>query len=174
MPVMVPTDPRAGGRPVYFADVVVPAHSPARQLTDLRGKRWAYNDRNSKSGWFAMAERVAPFGGPEAFFDRLIAAGSHLRSIALLTCGGADGATIDSNVLALQFLRHPELGQQLRVIESYGPFPIQPVVVRASADTSTKRDIASALLTIHERRGAQLAACGFGRFVTVDPSVYAR
>jgi phosphonate transport system substrate-binding protein len=173
VPVTVPTDPRAGGRPVYYADVVVPARSPVRALTELRRTRWAYNDRNSRSGWFSMVERVAPYGGPEAFFDRLIWAGSHLQAIELIVGGDADGAAIDSNVLALALRRRPALRERLRVIESWGPFPIQPVVVRAFADPSIKRDIASALLTIHERHADRLAAFGFSRFVAVDRSVYA-
>src|SRR5205814_5338875 len=40
LPVPVPLDPRAGGRPVYFADVVVRADSPVRTFGGLQGGRW--------------------------------------------------------------------------------------------------------------------------------------
>ena len=79
LPLPVPTDARAGGRPVYFADVIVRADSPARAFADLKGARWSFNDRNSKSGWFSMLERISP-RAPEEFFTEVVAAGSHLRS----------------------------------------------------------------------------------------------
>ncbi len=164
LPLPVPADRRAEGNPVYFADVVVSASSPARTFADLAGTRWAYNDRNSKSGWFSMAERCAP-RPPEEFFAELIASGSHLRSLELVASGAADAAAIDSNVLMMQ--RH-----SLRVIESWGPFPIQPAVIRAAIPEEMKHRIAGALLTIHERHGGSLARFGVLRFVTGSEADY--
>jgi ABC-type phosphate/phosphonate transport system substrate-binding protein len=162
----VPADHRAEGKPVYFADVVVSASSPVRRFADLRGARWAYNDRNSKSGWFSMAERCAP-QSPEEFFGELIASGSHLRSLELVAGGRADVAAIDSNVLRMQ-------EHSLRVIESWGPFPIQPVVIRAAVSDETKRRVAGALLTIHERHAESLGRFGVLRFVNGLEADYVR
>jgi ABC-type phosphate/phosphonate transport system substrate-binding protein len=39
LPLPVPIDARAGGRPVYFADVVVRADSPAQTFAQLEGAR---------------------------------------------------------------------------------------------------------------------------------------
>lgn len=164
LPLPVPTDARAGGRPVYFADVVVRADSPARTFADLAGARWSFNDRNSKSGWFSMLERIAP-RAPAEFFGELVAAGSHLRSLDLVATGAADAAAIDSNVLRAN--PRPEL----RVLESWGPFPIQPAVVRAGL--ARKESIAAALLTMHERHGTALAQHGVARFVAGDETAYA-
>jgi ABC-type phosphate/phosphonate transport system substrate-binding protein len=164
LPLPVPSDERAEGRPVYFADVVVRLGSPVRTFADLRGARWAFNDRNSKSGWFSMAERCAP-ELPEAFFAQLIASGSHLRSLDLVWSGAADAAAIDSNVLRM----HPT---PLRVIESWGPFPIQPAVIRAVLPEPTKRRVAEVLLTIHERHGDALAHYGVLRFAGGNEADY--
>ncbi|HEX3582605.1 MAG TPA: PhnD/SsuA/transferrin family substrate-binding protein [Thermoanaerobaculia bacterium] len=157
LPLPVPVDARAKGQPVYFADVVVSARSNAQTFADLRGARWAYNDRNSKSGWFSMAERCAP-QPPEQFFGELIASGSHLRSLELVASDAADAAAIDSNVLRMQ-------PHSLRVVDSWGPFPIQPALIRATATDETKRRVAGALLTIHERHAESLARFGVLRFV---------
>ena len=157
LPLPVPSDPRALGKPVYFADVVVSPSSSARTFNDLRGARWAYNDRNSKSGWFSMAECCAP-EPPETFFSELIASGSHLRSLELVADGLADAAAIDSNVLRMQ-------GSSLRVLESWGPFAIQPTVIRTALPEETKRRVADALLTMHERHEDSLAQFGLLRFV---------
>src|SRR6266568_1854865 len=131
LPLPVPTDARAGGRPVYFADVVVRADSPARSFADLAGARWSFNDRNSKSGWFSMRECIVP-RAPEEFFAVVIAAGSHLRSIELVASGAADAAAVDSNIL------RSNARSDLRVIESWGPFPIQPAIIRAGVAEEQK------------------------------------
>lgn len=163
LPLPVPVDPRAKGEPVYFADVVVRADSTARSLDDLRGRRWAYNDRNSKSGWFSLLERC---GEPDAFFSAVVASGSHLRSLEMVARGDADAAAIDSNVLRLHGT--PEL----RVLESWGPFAIQPAIIRAAMPEETKARVAQALLTIHERHGDALQRFGVARFTVGDERAY--
>jgi phosphonate transport system substrate-binding protein len=168
LPLPVPLDGRAVGRPFYYADVVVRADSSISTFEDLRGLRWSYNDRNSKSGWFSMLGRVAP-GAAETFFTALIHSGSHLRSLDLVAAGAVDAAAIDSNVLALNRGLHPEL----RVLESWGPFPIQPAIVRAALPAAEKSRIANALLTIHERHTESLERFGVTRFVNGDEAAYA-
>ena len=162
LPSPVPSDPRAKGRAVYFADVVARASSTIATFDDLRGGTWAYNDPNSKSGWFSMLERT----GGAHFFGHCIQSGSHLRSLEMVASGKADAAAIDSNVLRLNWR------DDLRVIESWGPFPIQPVVVRTSIDEPMRQRIAHALLTIHEQHAESLAAFGFERFAETDAAAY--
>jgi len=159
LPALVPVDVRAEGRPVYFAAVVVRADSRFRTIEDLRGARWAYNDRNSRSGWFSMLERV----GSSDFFGSLLHAGSHLRSLDAVADGRADAAAIDSNVLALN--RRGEL----RVIESWGPFAIQPAIIRSAISEARKRELAATLLAM---RRDELAAFGFAGFTPVSEAVY--
>jgi phosphonate transport system substrate-binding protein len=173
LPVPVPVDARAQGEAVYFADVVVRADSVVRSFEDLRGRRWAFNDRNSRSGWFSMLERVSP-APADGFFSELIHAGSHLESLALIASGRADAAAIDSNVLRLQRLRGEGPAESLRVLESWGPFPIQPVVMRSGVPRSTRDAVRRALLQMHETHGDDLAAFGVCRFVDVDRSSYFR
>lgn len=79
LPVPVPADPCAEGRPVYFGDVVVGADSRFASFKDPRGCRWAYNERNSRSGWFRMVERIAP-EAPLQFSGETVHTGSILRA----------------------------------------------------------------------------------------------
>jgi phosphonate transport system substrate-binding protein len=171
-------DPRNGGRPVYFSDVVVRRDRPARSLADLRGAVWTYNDRQSLSGWHRMLERLESLGlgVPERFFSRVVASGAHVRSIESVARGEADVSAVDSNVLLLERRRDPELDARLRVLESWGPSPIQPVLVRSSLDPALKASVADALLALHRdpTMASRLAEFGVLRFAKVDEATYLR
>jgi phosphonate transport system substrate-binding protein len=159
LPALVPLDPRANAQPVYFADVVVRRDSRFRDFDDLRGATWAYNDRNSRSGWFSMLDRA----GSADFFGALVHAGSHLQSLDAVASRRADAAAIDSNVLALH--RRDEL----RVIESWGPYAIQPAIIRCAIPEERKREVAATLLSLGPD---DLGAFGFAGFTPVSEAAY--
>jgi phosphonate transport system substrate-binding protein len=169
-----PLDPRAGGRPVYFSDVIVRRGDGARAFDDLHGRTWAYNDTCSMSGYYSLLEKLAEREQGGRFFGRIVEAGSHLRSLALVAAGEADAAAIDSNVLALALARDPALAAAVRVVESWGPFPIQPILARASLDPAIRRAIVAALAALGGDAGvrAELATYGVAGLPPVDESIY--
>jgi phosphonate transport system substrate-binding protein len=168
-------DPRAAGAPVYFSDVIVAGRSPARSFDDLRGGTWAYNDVCSLSGFHCLLRRLARFGGGRRFFAATRASGAHLTSIDWVARGIVDAAAIDSNGLRLAFTRDPELSTRIRVLDSWGPHPIQPIVARSDLPRAMRTDIADALLDIAQdpHALAQLARFGVRGFTRVDESLYA-
>ena len=171
-------DPRAEGRPVYYSDVVVRSGRAAARFEDLAGSVWAYNDRRSRSGWLNMLARLAEIGhagGPDAFFTGLVPAGSHLRSLELVAGGSADAAAIDSNTLRLVRRREPEEIACLRVLESWGPMPIQPVLAGTALPEPLRERIAGALLRLGESPAARerLAEFGLRGFALVEETAYA-
>lgn len=163
LPVPVPVDIRAKGKPVYFADVVVQASSPFRSFNDLRGQRWAYNDRNSRSGWFSMLERIAP-DSPLDYFSEIVQSGSHLESLRWVLKGLTDGAAIDSNALLNQLNQKQIDASEFTILETWGPFPIQPVVIRAAMPISLKQSVQKSLLRAHEGFSSELHSFGFNWF----------
>jgi phosphonate transport system substrate-binding protein len=146
VPIAAPvlTDPRFGGRPLYASEVIVPAGSSARSLADLRGARWAYNEPSSWSGYWVTLARV----GAWDHFGSVTAAGYHQEALRMVARGAVDGAAIDCHVLAVELAGHPELRAQVRVVETLGPAPIQPVVVRAGLDPTTVRRLRARLLEL--------------------------
>ena len=123
---------RYGGRPVYFSDVIVRRESRFQAFADLRGASWSFNDPDSHSGYLATLTQLLDLGQTEAFFGRVIDAGWHQVSVELVASGQVDASAVDSHVLALELRDRPELANRLRVIESFGPSPIQPLVARRS------------------------------------------
>ena len=62
--------------------------------------------------------------------------------------GEADAAAIDSNVLRTQLGSAPELGERLRVVETWGSFPVQPVVLRSGLHPELKERLRAVLLAL--------------------------
>lgn len=142
-------DPRFDGRPLYSSEVVVRASSPRASLDDLRGGRWAYNEPSSWSGYWVTLASV----GSWEYFGEVVAAGSHQRALRMVADGEVDGSAIDSQVLAVELRDHPELAERVRVVETLGPSPVQPVVVRAALDPEVKHAVRAQLLSL---RGDEL------------------
>jgi len=164
-------DERNLGRPVYFCDVVVRNGGPIQNFSGLEGGSWAYNDACSLSGYYSLLNMLAQSGADESFFDRVFCSGSHLNSIEAVVGGEADAAAIDSNVLRIQLREAPDLRNKLRVIESWGPFPIQPVAVRSTLHPGLKQRLRAAFLAIERDQRTQqiLKEFGLTRFVAVGP-----
>ena len=167
-------DPRTEGRPVYFSDVVVAQGSPAMRFEDLRGGTWAFNDPCSWSGYLSLLVRLRDVGGAP-FFRALRESGSHLQSVRLITTGKVDGAAVDSNALAVLRRREPNLASRLRILESWGPHPIQPIVVSSRLPAALANRIAASLCSMHldEHSAKVLHSFGVLRFAPVADEEYA-
>ncbi|MEN0063191.1 MAG: PhnD/SsuA/transferrin family substrate-binding protein [Myxococcota bacterium] len=140
-------DSRNAGQPVYYATVVVRRDHPAKSISDLHGGCFGYNDPVSLSGWWGMASALASLGtSPSRFFGRVRLTGSHAGSIEALVRKTVDAITIDSTLLTLAAVgASPRLPADVRVLTSIGPFPIQPIVVRAGVARTTRAIIRDAL-----------------------------
>lgn len=168
-------DERTGGEPIYFSDVIVGRESPFHAFEDLLNCTWAYNDPCSLSGYYCMIDR---FTQMEASGERAmnpLHSGSHLRSIELVADKQADAAAIDSNVLSPRLSRDPELHSRLRIIDSLGPYPIQPLVIRSALGDRLKTAIRECILswstTAQGRK--ELSALRLSGFVPVNEDHYA-
>ncbi|MEY2407241.1 MAG: hypothetical protein QOG39_2157 [Acidimicrobiaceae bacterium] len=159
------SDERNGGRPVYFAELVVTTGSDVTSLGDLAGGRFGYNDLASQSGYRAMLDRLTDLGLDEHHFAELVHTGGHRRSLDALVDGTIDAASIDSNTL----LGLGGAPAGTRVVETWGPYPVQPVVVGTSLDAGSVARIRAALLGLAP--GA-LEPFGVTRFAPVTAADY--
>jgi phosphonate transport system substrate-binding protein len=167
-------DERNQGNPVYFSDVVVRNDAPIHAFSELEGGSWAYNDACSLSGYYSLLNKLAESDVDETFFHNLFCSGSHLDSIEAVLSGEADAAAIDSNVLRIRLRAEPALRSKLRVIESWGPFPIQPVVVSSALHPDLKQRLRAAFLATEgdQRTLHILKEFGLTRFVVIGQGDY--
>jgi phosphonate transport system substrate-binding protein len=148
---------RYQARPIYFSDVIVRRESIFQTFADLRGCSWSYNDPASHSGFNVTRYWLAKLGETSRYFGRVVQAGFHQKSIRLVCAGEIDASAIDSQVLGVEMRDHPELTDQLRIIETFGPSPIQPVVASRHAPDSLAADVRAVLLAMGDDSAAQAA-----------------
>jgi phosphonate transport system substrate-binding protein len=165
---------RYGGRPIYFSDVIARWDSPFRSFADLRGQSWSFNEPLSQSGYGITRHHLLRLGETRGYFGNVVEAGFHERSIRLVRSGAVAASAVDSQVLAVAMRDHPELAADLRVIDSLGPSPIQPVVVARHLPAALKGDLRAVLVEMAGYPGArQRLAHGFvERFVPVGDAAY--
>lgn len=119
---------------------------------------------------FTLSRSARPIG----FFGDVIQAGFHETSVRKVAAGEIDASAIDSPVLAIEMRDHPEVTDNLRVIEALGPSTIQPVAVSKRFDDDFRNKVRDFLTGFHrDSRGQALLALGtVEKFVPAGPADY--
>jgi phosphonate transport system substrate-binding protein len=165
---------RYASRPVYFSDVIVRADSGIHRWEDLRGRRFAYNQAESFSGYVLPLQHLQAQGQTLAYFGLAVPSGSHAASLNWVENGQADAAAIDSVVLEMEYRQRPARAAAFRVIASLGPAPMPPVIASARLEPAVRDRLARALAALHEDAAgrAVLAGAGMLRFAPVSDEAY--
>jgi phosphonate transport system substrate-binding protein len=165
---------RYRGKPIYYSDVIVHRDSDARSFLDLRGKSWSFNEPLSQSGYGITRYHLVSIGETSGFFSEVIDAGFHEESIRMVADGRVDASAIDSQVLAIEMRDHPEVTDNLKVIDSLGPSTIQPVAVSKRFDLSFRNAVADVFVTFHNtKRGREILDLGLvEKWVQIQASNY--
>lgn len=169
----VPDDVDAADRPVYFGDLVVPEGSPIRSFADLEGSRIGCNDPVSLSGHHALRFAMIDRGLDPETFATLDFTGGHQRSLDLVLSGHLDAAVVDSVVRTTRSRIDPAIAS-LRMVERLGPWPVQPLVMRADASPAQVETMRTTLLGAADdpalRR--EMDRAGLRRLIEVGPDHY--
>jgi hypothetical protein len=95
-----PSEGEMAGRPEGGVQAL-PDDKPLISLDLLRGKRLAYNSRDSMSGFIALGRDLETLGETLAIFSHKIETGGHRASIFAVVEGRADVAAIDCRSWAM-------------------------------------------------------------------------
>lgn len=161
---------RFQNRPIYFSDVIVHRDNPAQQFTDLRGCSWAYNDLESQSGYGIVRYHLVRLGETQGFFGQVVEAGFHRESIRRVATREIDAAAIDVHVLANELHDFPELREQIRVIDTFGPSTSQPFVALSHIPANLAADVQVVLVQMHQ--ADNLRAGHIDHFTAVTDAAY--
>lgn len=122
----------------YFSVLVARAGDARSKLEDFAGARFAYNGRDSQSGWFAPQEAAQLAG---CAFGSVLETGSHDGSARAVAQDHADIAGIDAMSWALM-RRWDPWTERLRVIAHTTPTPALPYI---TADPDRAADLFAAI-----------------------------
>jgi phosphonate transport system substrate-binding protein len=143
--------PVVNGEPYYRAYIIVHKKSSFESLKDLKGKRFAYTDPLSNTGYFYVLRRIKEMGyTADSFFRKTFFTFAHDYSIQSVARKIVDGASIDGLIYQYLEKKNPKMIQEVRIIEKSEPFGIPPVVVPRLLNPKIKKKLQLILIHLHE------------------------
>jgi phosphonate transport system substrate-binding protein len=138
--------PVSGKSPFYQSYIIVRKDSGIKNISQLKGKKFAFTDRESASGFLIPVLILAEAGIKDfKFFSDVLYTGDHDSSVSAVYNGYADGAGISNYLFAKG--TNERLGDLL-VIKKSEPIPTAPIVVRANMPPDVAQKIKAAFLSI--------------------------
>ncbi len=148
----------------YRSALVARADDGRRAVPTFAGRRFAYNARDSHSGWAALEASLGPLDA-----ERGLATGAHRASIAAVAEGRADIAAIDAVSWRLARVWEPAAAR-LRVVGWTPPSPGLPMITARRRDPAP---FAAAIVgAIAALDPGPRAALGLRSFVAFSPAAY--
>lgn len=136
------------GSATYRGIIVARKDSGLKSIADLQGKRFAFVDPKSASGYvYPRAMLIEKGINPDSFFKETIFAGDHKKVIAAVLDGQVDaGATYDTALGIAKASGMPS--DNLVIIARTDPIPHDAIVVRIGLDEALAKKIQTALVDL--------------------------
>jgi phosphonate transport system substrate-binding protein len=167
--------PVVRGETVYRSYTIVRAGSGIDSLKQLRGKRFAFVDPMSNTGYLVPKYWLVKLGeSPDSFFSSYTYTDSHDNSMQAVTEGFADGAAVDSLVYDFLQSRGSDLVRNTRIIQRSEPFGIPPFVVPQEIEPGLQSQLEQIFWSMHEdpRGKTILQKLAIDKFVPGENNAY--
>ncbi len=140
--------------PFYKSQIMYRGDQNVRSLQDLRGKRFAFVDPASASGYLFPAALLKKNGiDPDRFFSQVVFAGGHDKVVLAIYTGSVDaGASFGDEVFSDARTRveaqYKDVKDKVRVLVYTDPIPNDTVSFRRDLPDDVKSRAATAFLRI--------------------------
>jgi phosphonate transport system substrate-binding protein len=135
------------GLPYYRAEIIAQSASGINSLADLKGKRFAFVDPASTSGYlFPLAGLRKAGYDPTKFFGQTVFAGSHNNVVLAVYQGRADAGAVFEDARASVQKTLPDVMQKLKPVWTSDPIPNDTVSFRKELPADVKDRVSTALL----------------------------
>ena len=135
------------GLPYYRAEIIAQSASGINSLADLKGKRFAFVDPASTSGYlFPLAGLKKAGYDPTKFFGQTVFAGSHNNVVLAVYQGRADAGAVFEDARASVQKTLPDVMQKLKPVWTSDPIPNDTVSFRKELPADVKDRVSTALL----------------------------
>src|SRR5712692_9120803 len=143
------------GSATYRGIIVARKDSGLKTIADLKGKRFAFVDPNSASGYvYPRAMLIEKGIDPGTYFKETIFAGSHDKVIAAVLEGRVDAGAIYDGALGVA-RRSGVSTENLITLASSDPIPHDAIAVRVGMDASLAKRIQSALIDLDKSKAGR-------------------
>jgi phosphonate transport system substrate-binding protein len=140
------------GLPYYRAEIITQASSGINSLADLKGKRFAFVDPASTSGFLFPKAGLKKAGyDPDKFFGQSVFAGSHNNVVLAVYQGRVDAGAVFEDARASVQKTLPDVMQKLKVIWKSDPIPNDTVSFRKDLPGDVKDRVTNALLRFSQQ-----------------------
>lgn len=138
--------------PYYQAYVIVNKTSKVNNLTELKGKSFAFTDPLSNTGKLFPEIRVKLISNLKAenFFSKIIYTNGHDLSIELVSKNLIDGASVNSLIFDYLIVSTPDKVKNIKIIEKSEYFGIPPVVTSKGINKDLRLKLEELFLNAHE------------------------
>jgi phosphate/phosphite/phosphonate ABC transporter binding protein len=134
------------GTATYRGIIVVRKDSGLKTVADLQGKRFAFVDPKSASGYvYPRAMLIEKGLNPKTYFEETIFAGDHNKVITAVLEGRADAGAIYEGALAVAKANGVPI-ENLVTLASTDPIPHDAIAVRTGLDEALAKKIQRALV----------------------------
>jgi phosphonate transport system substrate-binding protein len=146
--------------PFYYSALIVPKSSKTSKVQELKGKKVAFVDPKSTSGYLYPLAMLKKHDWDHAFFGETKFSGSHAASVSMLEEKKVDAIFVFSddkegaNSAWTKFVSHPRDKQNFKILWVSEPIPSDPFCVRQDFyDQFPKltHTIMMALIDAHEK-----------------------
>jgi phosphonate transport system substrate-binding protein len=142
--------PVAHGEQLYYSYIIVHRDGSIKSFDELRGKTFAFTDKDSNSGCLVPTYILARRGEtPQSFFGDIFYSRSHDNSIEAVARKRATGAAVDSLIWEYKSKLDPVLTSQTRILMKSPPYGIPPLVVHPAMPEAEKNRLRQVFLTLH-------------------------
>jgi phosphate/phosphite/phosphonate ABC transporter binding protein len=164
------------GSGTYRGLIVARKDSGLRSLAGLAGKKFAYVDPKSASGYVYPRAMLLESGiRPDTFFSEVIFAGDHNKVIAAVLGRRVDAGAIYDGAIRIAGAAGAKT-EDLRVLASTDPIPHDAITVRSGLDPDLAKRIQAALVNMDKTdAGRSIIAAsrkGLTGFVKAADSLY--
>jgi phosphate/phosphite/phosphonate ABC transporter binding protein len=154
------------GSATYRGIIVVRKDSGLKTIADLKGKRFAFVDPKSASGYvYPRAMLIEKGINPETFFKETIFAGSHDKVIAAVLEGRSDAGAIYDGALGVA-RRSGVVVDNLLTLASSDPIPHDAIAVRIGMDKGLAKRIQLALINLDKSEAGRRVIAGSKKKLT--------
>lgn len=137
------------GLPYYRAQINARTDANINRIEDFRGKRFAFVDPASASGYLFPAAMLKKMGfDPERFFSQTVYAGSHPNVILAVYRGQVDGGASFEDARSTVQAQFPDVMQKVKVIGYTDPIPNDTWSLNPALSPQLKARIKDRLLRI--------------------------